>query len=172
MRMPDANQYKSPGWQRFFAGLFIGALISWGVFLMIYGILQDQQIKTIVKQKNQIESLSQEIALWKNNIEELNKEKEHDLMVQAIKVKIINGERYKLDSYSSYLIQEGVKEEIEHLVSKDIYDVYKTKDLLKKAIENKNYEINKMKYTVEVHQVLFYTTLSIELKIKSAKNDM
>ncbi|MEI2400973.1 sporulation protein, partial [Paenibacillus phytohabitans] len=55
MRVPP--YYQKPGWQRFFAGVVIGALISWIVFLFQFGVLQDNQIKKITQQEDEIKDL-------------------------------------------------------------------------------------------------------------------
>ncbi|MBM7701223.1 sporulation membrane protein YtrI [Metabacillus iocasae] len=171
MRVPDNRLYKRSDWQRFFAGLAIGAIISWGVFLALYGMSQDARIKYFNDRKEEFEDLKRDKEIWMSEKEALNKENKRNLLIQDIKVRVATEqkEKYKLDSYSAYLIQESAKEEIEYLISKNIEDVYNSNQLLKKAIENKEYKIDKMLYTVEVHEILFYTTLSVQLKIKSVK---
>ncbi|WP_110114102.1 sporulation membrane protein YtrI [Bacillus sp. CGMCC 1.16541] len=171
MRVPDSRLYRRSDWQRFFAGLAIGAILSWAVFLALYGISQDARIKHFNDRKEEFEDLKRSKDIWMSEKEELNKENKRNLLIQDIKVKVANEQKdkYKLDSYSAYLIQESAKEEIEYLISKNIEDVYNSHDLLKKAIENKEYKIEKTLYSVEVHEILFYTTLSVELKIKSIK---
>jgi gas vesicle protein len=167
MRIPPL--YKNRNWQRFLAGMLLGAVVSWFVFLMLFGISQDRQIQTIHKQKNKISELEKKLDIWQSEVEELNKLKEQKLVIEDIKVKIINEKKFKLDSYTIFLIQESAKEEMDHVISKNMEDVYKSSTLLKKAIENKEYKIDKTTYTVEVHEILFYTTLSVQLKIKQVK---
>lgn len=167
MRIPPL--YKDRNWQRFLSGMLLGAVISWFVFLMLFGISQDRQIQTIHKQKNQILDLEKKLDIWQGEVEELNKLKEQKLVIEDIKVKIINEKKFKLDSYTMFLIQESVKEEMDHVISKNMEDVYKSSTSLKKAIENKEYKIDKTTYTVEVHEIFFYTTLSVQLKIKNVK---
>ena len=121
------------------------------------------------KQKNQILDLEKKLDIWQGEVEELNKLKEQKLVIEDIKVKIINEKKFKLDSYTMFLIQESVKEEMDHVISKNMEDVYKSSTSLKKAIENKEYKIDKTTYTVEVHEIFFYTTLSVQLKIKNVK---
>ncbi|MFC3883221.1 sporulation membrane protein YtrI [Bacillus songklensis] len=170
MRIPPL--YKDIKWQRFFAGMILGSVVSWFCFLMLFGIAQDRQIRTIHEQKEQIRNLTGQRDIWQNEIEELNKLKEKKLVIEDIKVKIINGGKFKIDSYTAFLIQESAKEEIEHVISKNIEDIYKSMDLLKKTIENKQYKIDKTTYTVEVHEVFLYTTLSVQLKIKDIKQSL
>jgi hypothetical protein len=170
MRIPPL--YKDIKWQRFLAGMIFGSAASWFFFLMLFGISQDRQIITIHKQKEEIRDLKEKMEIWQNEIDELNELKEEKLVVQDLKVKIINEGKYKLDSYTAYLIQESAKEEIEHVLSKNIEDVYKSRHFLKKTIENKAYKIDKTTYSVEVHEIFFYTTLFVQLKIKDIKQSL
>lgn len=170
MRIPPL--YKNRNWQRFLAGMILGAVISWFVFLMLFGISQDRQVRTIHQQKEQIRKLTEQRNIWQSEIEELNKLKEQKLVIEKTKVKIINEGKFKLDSYTTFLIQESANEEIEHVISKSMEDVYKSSSLLKKALENKEYKIDKTTYTVEVHEIFFYTTLTVQLKIKNVKQNL
>ena len=45
MRVPPYA--RDPGWQRFFAGAAIGAIVSWIVFSQIFGILQEKQVRQL-----------------------------------------------------------------------------------------------------------------------------
>ncbi|WP_139368098.1 sporulation membrane protein YtrI [Priestia abyssalis] len=170
MRIPPL--YKNRNWQRFLAGMILGAVVSWFVFLMLFGISQERQIITIHQQKKEIQDLKDKMSIWQNEIEELNEEKEENLVIQDLKVKIMNEGKYKINSYTAFLIQESAKEEIEHVLSKNIEDVYKSRHSLKKAIENKAYTIDKTTYYVEIHEIFFHTTLSVQLKIKDIKQNL
>jgi hypothetical protein len=164
MRIPPYHHDKT--WQRFFAGMAIGAVISWLVFLQLFGILQEKQVRKIAGLKEEIVDLKNDIQIWQQDYIQLNKENKKKLTIQDIKINIINAEQYKLDSYTKFRIEESVKNDIDHLIAKDIETVYKSKDLLKKAIENKTFEIDDRRYKVEISELFLFTTLSIDLKIK------
>jgi hypothetical protein len=164
MRIPPYHRDKT--WQRFFAGMAFGAVISWFVFLQLFGILQEKQVRTITELKDKIVDLENDIQIWKEDYIELNKINKKKLTIQDIKINITNTEQYKLDSYTKFRIQESVKQDIAHLIAKDIETVYKGKELLRKTIENKTYQIDDRRYKVEIYELFLFTTLSIELKIK------
>lgn len=88
------------------------------------------------------------------------------MTVQDISIHLVNAEQYKLDSYTTFRIEESVKEDVSHLIAKDIETVYNGRELLKRAIENKTYTINEQTYKLEIYQLFLFTTLSIELKLK------
>ncbi len=55
MRIPP--YYHKPSWQQFFSGLILGGVISWGIFLYIFGVWQEKQANQIQKQKEEIQEL-------------------------------------------------------------------------------------------------------------------
>lgn len=164
MRIPP--YYRYPTWQRFFAGVVIGAILSWFVFLHLFGVLQEKQVRKIIELQDKIADLENEIRIWQEDYVKQNKINQKKLMVQEISVHLVNAEQYKLDSYTTFRIEESVKEDISHLKAKDIETVYNSRELLKRAIENKTYTINERPYKLEIHQLFVFTTLSIELKLK------
>jgi hypothetical protein len=164
MRIPP--YYRYPTWQRFFAGVVIGAILSWFVFLHLFGVLQEKQVRKIIELQDKIADLENEIRIWQEDYVKQNKINQKKLMVQEISVHLVNAEQYKLDSYTTFRIEESVKEDISHLKAKDIETVYNSRELLKRAIENKTYTINEQPYKLEIHQLFVFTTLSIELKLK------
>ena len=164
MRIPP--YYRYPTWQRFFAGVVIGAILSWFVFLHLFGVLQEKQVRKIIELQDKIADLENEIRIWQEDYVKQNKINQKKLMVQEISVHLVNAEQYKLDSYTTFRIEESVKEDISHLKEIDIETVYNSRELLKRAIENKTYTINEQPYKLEIHQLFVFTTLSIELKLK------
>lgn len=163
MRIPPL--YRRPAWQRFFSGMAVGGAISWGIFLYIYGVWQDRHIYTIKKQADDIHELKNDISIWQQEYKEINKRNIEQLTVQKINIKITNWEKFKLDTLSVFETEESVKDDISMMLAKDIETVYKSKELIKKIIENKVVKINNKRYKLHVKEIVFYTTLSIQLEI-------
>lgn len=163
MRIPP--YYRRPSWQRFFSGMAIGGAISWFIFLYIFGVWQEESSKLIRKQKHDIVDLQEEKKIWQDEYKQINKKNIEMLTVQKINIKIINWEKYKLDSLSVLEAEDAVRDDISMMIAKDMETVYKSKELLKKIIENKTVKINEKRYKFRVKEMLFYTTLSIQLEI-------
>ncbi|WP_075982552.1 sporulation membrane protein YtrI [Bacillus massilinigeriensis] len=163
MRIPPL--YKKPSWQRFFAGMAIGGVISWGIFLYIFGEWQNEYSKTIKKQAKDIQDLTKDKKIWQQEFQKLNKENKEKLTIQKIKVRITNSERYRLNTFSEFEVEEKVKEDIYMLLAKDIETAYNSRDLITKVIENQTFKIHGKRYKLEVREIVFYTTLSINLHI-------
>ncbi|MGX2960862.1 sporulation membrane protein YtrI [Peribacillus sp. JNUCC 23] len=163
MRIPPL--YRKSTWQRFFVGVVIGALISWFVFLYMHGVLQEKQINKIHKQSQTIRDMSAKIEIWEKDYNRLNKEAEKKLLIEDVKVVVLNGKQYHLDLLSVAEAEEVIEDDLTSLIAKEVETVYKSKNLLKKSIENKVIEINKKSYRLEVVEIFFYTTMNIEVKL-------
>lgn len=167
MRIPPL--FNNPSWQRFFAGVTIGAIISWILFFYMFGIQQDKQILTIKSQTEKIEDLNKEISIWEEEYKKLNEQNEKVLLIQDILVKINNGKAYNLDKLSIAEAEDVIRDDLASLIAKDVKTIYDGKGLLKKSIENKFIEINKKQYRLEVVEIMFYTNMYIEVKLKRIK---
>jgi hypothetical protein len=163
MRIPP--YYQKPSWQRFFSGMAIGGAISWIIFLYIYGVWQDRHYYEIRKQEDKIAELNNDIKIWQDEYKEINKRNIEQLTVQKINIKIINSDKYKLDTLSVFETEEAVKHDIAMMLAKDIDTVYKSKDLIRKIIENKTVKLNDKRYKLHVQEMVVYTTLTINLEI-------
>ncbi|MCA1032332.1 hypothetical protein LCL95_14960 [Bacillus timonensis] len=167
MRIPP--YYQKPSWQRFFAGVSVGALISWFVFLFLFGKLQEEQVKSLSTQKKQIEQLTFEKNVLIEEYEKLNEENKTKLRIQEFKIEFMNYKKYNLGGLILHTLKDEVIKDLNHLITKDIETVSKNKELLRKAIENKVYEIDDKTYKLQVYAIYFDTTLEVTLKIELIK---
>lgn len=163
MRIPP--YYRLPTWQRFFAGVVIGAIGSWFIFFYMYGVLQEKQISIIEIQRKEIHELKIKVGIWEQDFNKLNEETEKHLSVKEIRVNIVNDRFYDLDKLSVAEAEEVIRTDLTTLITKNVEDVYKTKALLKKSIENKILEINKKRYRIEITEIFFYKSMEIEVKL-------
>lgn len=164
MRIPPF--YRQPSWQRFFAGVVIGVLISWSQFFYMFGVQQEKQIRTLQEQKELIKDLHEKIAIWEEDYQKLNDQNEERLTIQEVKVRITNGKNYNLDTLSIAEAEDVIRDDLASLIAKDVKTIYNGKVLLKKSIENKFIEINKKRYRLEVVEMMFYTDMYIEVKVR------
>ena len=163
MRIPP--YYRLPEWQRFFAGAVIGMIGSWMVFFYMYGVLQEKQVIRIEQQAQEINKLSTANEIWEKDLAKLNEEIEKKLSIQEVEITIINDRSFNLDKLSVAEAEEKLSDDLAQLLTKNVEDVYRTKSLLKKSIENKVLEINKKKYLLKVREIFFYTNMEIEVEL-------
>jgi hypothetical protein len=164
MRIPPL--YKSKSWQLFFGGAAVGAIISWGIFLYIYGAWQEVQTKTIFTQRQDIQNLKDKLHVLTEEEKKLNDEAKRSLTIEDIKVEITNHEQYDLELLTVYHLTSVIRSDLRNLLTQNIQGVARNKELLKKAIENKTYERDGRTYRFEVDTIYFDTVLEITLKIK------
>lgn len=88
MRVPSANTAKR--WYLVLAGAAVGGVLSWFVFLYIYGVFQEEQTSKIAEQKEIIEKQEAKLHVLLEDQEKLNTENKRLLTIQEIKIKIIN----------------------------------------------------------------------------------
>ena len=164
MRPPNILSQKE--WQRFFAGVAIGAITSWVIYVYLHGVMQESQMKEIIEQQQTIQKLEDEIAIWEKESESINEETEKKLTIQEIQIAIENYRDYDLDLLSVLKAQEEIRKDLSSLITKDLETVYKGRFLIKKTVENKIIEINDKKYSFTVSELMFYTTIFIEVKVR------
>ena len=157
----------SPRWAIFFVGVFFGAVISWLFFIYNYGITEEQQVRNIVKMQKEIDDLRRYHTLLSENQERLNKENKKNLTIQEIKIQLTNTNQYKLNKFTSLLLENDVKNDLSHLITQDIRSVAMNKELLRRAIENKVYQKDDKRFKLEIQTIYFDTVLEITLKIRN-----
>jgi hypothetical protein len=165
MRIPP--YYEKGSWQRFFAGGVVGGILSWIIFAYMFGVYQDIQIKHITKQAEEIRKLKANIEIWQEDYKKLNEENQKGITLQEINVKLINAEKYKFDSLRKLDLESKVREDISHLIAKEISTIYDDQDLIERAIENRSFTIDDKDYQLEVRGIyLLYTNLEIQVAMK------
>ncbi|MCM3162846.1 MULTISPECIES: sporulation membrane protein YtrI [Bacillaceae] len=163
MRIPP--HYQQPSWQRFFAGAAIGAVISWGVFLFIFGVIQEEHSTIINKQKQTIQDLENDKKIYQEEYTKLNKKAQEKLTVQEIKIKLTNGDRYLFKDFRITNIENSVKEDLKDVMAKDIESIVSNHLLIERIIENKPLKFDGKEYKLEMTKFMLTTTLYIEVKI-------
>lgn len=165
MKIPPIQLWKS--WRRFFTGMAIGGLISWSIFVFIFGVWQERLTKEINEQTEKIKTLEEDKKIWQDEFAALNKKNQEKMTVQDIKIKINpkSADKLNIDVYSRIKVEESVKDDLNLMIAKDLETVFKSRELLKRVIENKNVKINNKRYRLEVEDIYIYTTLDIQISI-------
>ncbi|MBS4216855.1 sporulation protein [Bacillus sp. FJAT-49711] len=167
MRIPPL--YRKPAWQRFLGGAAVGGCISWMIFLYMFGVMQERNGILLEERSNQIKRLQNQITIWQEDYQELNKKNEDMLTIQEIHVRLVSYEKYNIqDRQSVFDVEEAVKEDLKSLLAKDLSTVYKNKDIIKKSIENKVTPINGKRFKLIVKEMYFYTTIHITVELRLA----
>lgn len=167
MRVPSANTAKR--WCLVLAGAAVGGVLSWFIFLYIYGVFQEEQASKIAEQREIIEKQEAKLHVLLEDQEKLNTENKRLLTIQEIKIKLINREKYDLDNLTLENMTTSIHNDLQHLLTKNIQSIAKNKDLLKKVIENKTYKHYDRLYRFKVDTISFDTVLEISITIEKEK---
>ncbi|QFT90169.1 Sporulation membrane protein YtrI [Bacillus sp. THAF10] len=162
MRVPPYN--RDPGWQRFFSGAVIGAIVGWLIFIWIYGTSMEIYVGELNEHREKVKLLEERMHILIEDNDKLKEEKDQ-LEIEDFDISIINHEKYKLDSFSRTSIISRITEDLNHLVSKDVANIKENRELLIKMIENKHYVLDEKQYSFEVDFLYIDTTIEIDLLI-------
>ncbi|BBP91508.1 hypothetical protein BsIDN1_51260 [Bacillus safensis] len=120
-------------------------------------------------QQHHMDSLKEQITLYREDLHKLNEDNKKRLLIQSVDVHLVNREQYKIPEPDTLKFEDQVKEDISEVITKDIESVYKTKELLKRTVENKEYTIREKAYRAKVTELTIYTKLSLEVRISFAE---
>ncbi|PWA11123.1 sporulation protein [Pueribacillus theae] len=164
MRVPSTRTLYR--WQRFFAGIVIGTIIGWLLFLTFFGMMQERQVDIISKQQKQIKDLEDKIALFQKDIEDINEKNEKSLLIREIKIEFMNADKLKLNEMEKFELEKNATHYLEQLLlNKKIDIVSKNKELLISSLENKQFFVEKKKYNLKVRQLYLYTTIELYIDV-------
>ncbi len=164
MRIPP--YYRKPSWQRFFAGMAIGACLSWCIFLYMHGVILEDKSAEISKLKGDIETEKKNVRIWQEDYKALNEKNLKQLTIQEINIKITNGKKYDLDLLALHQTEEEIKEDLNYFLAKDLEFVYKSRELISKIITNKVIPLNGKRYRLKITSTFVYTTVNIQLELQ------
>ena len=168
MRIP--SHYKRPGWQRFFAGIFIGILIGWTFFIYQFGHIHDDLIIKLRKQELTITNQNDRIETLLSDQKKLNEENQKNLTVQEIDITFTNARNLKLNELTVYELRQHALNELKFLEGKNISTVAATRELMLKAVENKIFKVGETRYRLTTKQFVLYTTIELHMKIEIVFN--
>ncbi|HWO75491.1 MAG TPA: sporulation membrane protein YtrI [Bacillus sp. (in: firmicutes)] len=166
MRIPPF--YRIPSWQRFLGGMALGGVISWMIFLYMFGTIQEKQASIIEEQTSKIENLNNSLKYWQEEYQKVNEELGKELTVEEIQIKLIRNRKLDLSLLQEQKIISLLEEDLNVLKAKKLGTIYDSKDLLKKAIETKVFQVDNKKYKLHLDELFLYTTLYIEVTIDLA----
>lgn len=166
--------YKKAGWQRFFAGVFIGGVIAYGIFLFMYGTHFEGWIEENLKLREEVRDLKDRAESLNKDKEELSEKRKQHLVVQSVEIEFLNENKLLsenlTDRLSLYKLRELAKEQIHDVVGKDVSSVADNERLLITSIESKIYRVDEFTYELKVERLIIAPELKASLQIQITKN--
>ncbi|MFC2948643.1 sporulation membrane protein YtrI [Virgibacillus sediminis] len=159
MHIPPYHRKKT--WQRFIVGAVTGAVMAYLVYLYIYGSLYEQLLEENYQLQSELEEVKRHNEALLEDNEELDKKTKTPVTVETIQVKISNGKDLKLDDLILHQLEEMIKEEINHLVGKDLSAIANSDELLISTIENKSFTVDGFTYFFKIEKLLISTDIKL-----------
>ncbi|GAB3065205.1 sporulation membrane protein YtrI [Virgibacillus ainsalahensis] len=158
--------YKKKTWQLFIIGTVVGGVLSYLVYIYMYGSLYEQVVEENLQIQSELTELqSQNEALLEDNAD-LDEKSKEPVTVDAIEISFANQEELRLDRLIVHQLEEMIKEEINHLIGQDLSIVAESDQLLEAAIENKGFSVDGFTYYFEVHKLYITKTIKLNLETK------
>ncbi|UJL45052.1 hypothetical protein KFZ58_11545 [Virgibacillus sp. NKC19-16] len=145
--------HKKATWQRFFIGTVIGAILSYGVYLYIYGSLYEQLLEENLELEAEVTELERQNEALTQDKEDLDEQTQQPITVETIEINITNDEELRLDRLIVHQLEDLINEEINHLIGENVTMIDDSSQLLRSSIENKGFTVDDFTYYFEVTQL-------------------
>ena len=160
--------YKQPKWQRFIAGFFFGAVISYGIFAYMQGVMYERLLTENQELESTITDLKQENDILSDDKDELDERFKEKVAITSIEIQISNTKQLQIDRLLMHQLEEAIKDEIKDTIGKPLSSVSDNDQLLIKSIENKTFKVDDFAYHMEVQKIAIAKTIRISLKARLA----
>ncbi|MFC4556672.1 sporulation membrane protein YtrI [Virgibacillus kekensis] len=154
--------HRKPSWQRFLVGTFIGAILSYFIFVYMHGNIVEGLLAENKELDSQITELKKKNeTLTKDNE---NKQSNEPVTVEEIEIEILNREELRLNRLTVLDLVGLIKEEIDHIIGEDISTLAENDRLLKSTIQNKDFQLDDFTYNFSVETLTISRTVKIEVE--------
>ncbi|SET44830.1 hypothetical protein SAMN05216389_111137 [Oceanobacillus limi] len=158
--------HKKPGWQRFLAGVFFGALISYFVVIFMYGTMYERLVEENSTLQLELSEANNRIDALKEDNQSLDEQSKKPMTVENIELEITNAEDMRIDTLLLVQLEQMVQEEIKHIIGQDINVVNESNELLLATIENKNFKVDDFTYNFEIKRLFISKNVKISAEAK------
>ncbi|MGP4041599.1 sporulation membrane protein YtrI [Gracilibacillus sp. D59] len=164
--------HKRPSWQRFLAGVAIGTIIGYIIFIYMFGELQEKWIEENLALRGDLQDLKLDYENLRKNHEALDQQTKKGLQVTEINIEFLNLEELNIESDRIMIrqLEEAIRKEAAHAVGKSVDDIVGSIDLLLGTIENKTINIDDFRFQAEVKRIIISETLYLSIKLKMAES--
>ncbi|MBY7143858.1 hypothetical protein KFZ56_12525 [Virgibacillus sp. NKC19-3] len=158
--------HKKATWQRFFIGTVIGAILSYGIYLYMYGSLYEQLLEENLELEAEVTELEKQNEALTQDKEDLDEQKEQEITVETIEITITNENELRLDRLIVHQLEELINEEINHLIGENVTIIDESSQLLRSSIENKGFSVDDFTYYFDVTQLTISRNMILTVEAK------
>ncbi|GAE92978.1 hypothetical protein JCM21714_2007 [Gracilibacillus boraciitolerans JCM 21714] len=160
--------YKRPAMQRFLAGVCLGTIVGYILFIYMFGELQEKWIEENLTLRAELQELNQTYETLVKSHKELDEQTKDGLVVNEIEIEFLNLRELKLetDRLMVHKLEEAIRTEANHAIGKKVIDIANSIDLLINTIENKTINIDDFRYHAEVSRIIVNEKVKFSIKLK------
>lgn len=167
MHIPPFHKLRT--WQYILVGTVAGGIIAYCILIFMYGSMYEQLLEKKLNIQSQYDELeSQHEALIKDK-EKLDEQSKEPMTVDSIEIVIINQKELKLDRLITHQLEDMIKQEINHIIGKDVNIVSESMQLLLSSIENKAFSIDDFTYYLEIKKLTISNKVKLAIETKIHK---
>ncbi|MBP1968884.1 hypothetical protein J2Z83_000978 [Virgibacillus natechei] len=158
--------HKKVTWQRFFIGAVFGALISYGIYIYIYGSLYERVLEENFELQSELTDVKNQNEALLQDKEDLDEQSKEPQTVESIEVTITSEDALRLDRLIIHQLEDLIKEEINHLIGQEISTVVESNQLLLSTIENKGFTVDDVTYHFDVNLLVISNNVKLTVETK------
>ncbi|RCW66307.1 sporulation membrane protein YtrI [Saliterribacillus persicus] len=164
--------YKRSSWQRFFSGCVIGSILAYLIFLFIYGRFYEEWVEENLYLRSQLRDLEKNYQTLEENHLALDKKSKENILIEEVNVQFENLKALKLqnDRMMVHQLEEAVKQEIEHIIGKEIDVVSETVELLITSVENKRYKVDEFYFQAEINTLILSNVTVVKINLNTSNS--
>ncbi|WP_066194746.1 MULTISPECIES: sporulation membrane protein YtrI [Gracilibacillus] len=162
--------YKRPAWQRFLAGVALGSIIGYFIFLYMFGSLQQQWIEEKIALRTRYQDLYQNYTTLVQNHQKLDQQTKEGVQITEIEIEFLNLEQLDLanDRLMRHQLEEAIREEAGQAIGKKVEDMTESIDFLIATVENKTIRIDDFRFQATVSRMVVSETLYLSIELTKA----
>lgn len=164
MHIPPYHRKRS--WQIFAIGLFLGAIIAYFIFILMYGKLYGNLLTDVTKLEAEIKDLERQNDILLEDKEQL--QQEQIFTIQEIEVHFTNQKDFRFDRLTIHQLNALIKEELQDIIGKDVDSIANNTELITNLIEKSIFEIDDLTYTFSIKKIVITETVSLDLHVTFA----
>ncbi|HLR08394.1 MAG TPA: sporulation membrane protein YtrI [Bacillota bacterium] len=156
--------HKKTSWQWLMTGAFLGGVIGYIIVIFMHGTMYEQLLEEKVELQSQVDDLKNQNKSLLEEQKDLGEKSKEPATIDSIEITIDNEDELRLDPLMRHELKTQIKDEINHIVGKDLNIIAKSDRLLISTIENKTFSIDEFTYDLEVVTLIIGSTVKITVK--------
>ncbi|GIO22402.1 sporulation membrane protein YtrI [Oceanobacillus sp. J11TS1] len=155
--------HKKPGWQLIFVGFFFGSIISYIIFIYMYGTMYDEILKENIELSNEVTELQHTNQTLLKDKEDLSEQTKQPLTISKITIQIEDPDSAKIDLLMQDQLRALIHEEINHVIGEEVELISRSDQLLTSTIENKAFTLDGLSFYFVVQRIVYGPELKISI---------